>query len=257
MTNFTNSFSLSQSAFSILYQKYKPFFLPVVSIVVCILIVGLFGTAQLQQYLEESKQREQIAKNISQLNDNLVLLSNISPQTAQEQFTTAISAIPAQKEYVGVLNSIAYAAAVANVSVSDFSFIVGDVAASPVEIKSGQLPSISVKLSLLTDEAGGQHFLQALSETLPLSRVNNIALNKNAISLDVSFYYKPFTNTTIPQNASLTPLTSQQSLLLQTLSEWQNHSTAFPQASSAATQPTPQVSPPVNLSSSASAVIAP
>lgn len=211
-----------------LYEEYKDFLIPVGMILLSILLLFFFSIPQIRDIFAARDEAKRTAQKVRILKANIALLSQTQEAVLNDDITTVISALPPQKDYIGILNAISSASQKSNIAISDYSFQVGAVSGSTKSDKtrvqpSTSSPGIAFSLSINGTAVDAQRFIKALSETLPLSEISSITGNKEGgSSVNVSFYYVPFVKN--QNTASVQPLqyvTDQNRQILDQLKQWQ------------------------------------
>lgn len=214
------------------YLRYKdsPYYAigvtAVVSVIAICLLV-LFVVPQLQTWFSVREEVIATQARVAALRSNINFMSSLDRNNLHKQLTTAMSSLPSEKNFDSILNSVSYAARSSGVSLGEFAFQVGDVAST-----SGQknqsftnekgLSSVKLTISLTGTISQVQRFLQALQRSVPLSEVEQIEGNNESTTVTVQYYQKALPKTQIIPEQPLTPVSSQDTVLLDgDLSAWQ------------------------------------
>jgi len=218
-------FNLNQSTIKILYTRYKEFILPLAIIFICAFLFLKFIIPQIKELRLERSQAQAARERIAVLKENLNILLKMDEGDQNLGFQIASSALPTEKDFVGILNAISTASYKANVPIGDFTFQVGELSTKSAQTKF--LPSLSLVLNIQSGQGGIKRFLSELSETLPLSEVEDVQSGSNLSTITINFYYKPLSFKQFNYDIPLKPLSSQNSALLNKISSWQSVSSSF------------------------------
>ena len=186
-------------------------------ILVCIFLFIFLIVPQIQDIFLENAKSKKLERRVDIIKQNTSFLSSLPPDTVNTDTQVALSALPVQKDYAGIIESIASAASMASVSVDDFTFGVGSLATPSARIAS---PTIQVKLHINGGFEGSKRFIQELSKSAPLSEISFVQTSASSSELTVVFFYRPLTSIRFSEDISLKPLSSSDQELLTTLSSW-------------------------------------
>lgn len=185
-----NKISVDSIAFKFLYRRYKEFGVPFVVILVCTVLLIAVLVPQFQNLLDLSRKAKESEKNLEVLEKNLNLLSSLNENQLDSQMKTVTLALPANKDFIGIINAINYASSVSGVGISDFELSVGELAKD--DLSPSDSSATSVTLAVNTDTEGVNRFINTLTNTLPLSEVTSVSTGDFSSSLTVNFHHKPF-----------------------------------------------------------------
>lgn len=214
----TPKFSLDKGTYKVLYERYREYLVPFVAIFVCLVLILKIVIPQVQDFIATLNQAKEMQKEILVLKNNVQFLTSLSDSKLDSQMRIASSALPAEKDFAGILNAITAASARAGVSLGDFSFAVGELSTKSAQI-AGQ-PSIQVALTVSGDAFLAQRFIQELSKTVPLSEVLNVAISGRSSALTTVFYYKVFPPIQFVATKPIFALSQSEEQLLNKLSSW-------------------------------------
>lgn len=220
-----NEFNLDQNTIKILYTRYKEFLLPIIIILVCVFLFLKLIIPQIQELLLERNQASEAREKIAVLKKNLNILSKIDEGDQNLKLQVAASALPAEKDFAGILNAISTASNKAGVFAGDFTFQVGELSTKSAQTKV--LPSLNLTLNIQSGVSGLRRFLSELSKTLPVSEVQDVRVGSNLSTVTINFYYKPLSFKKFNYDTPLKPLSSQNSALLKKISSWQSAASSF------------------------------
>ncbi|HSD98906.1 MAG TPA: hypothetical protein VLB73_04400 [Patescibacteria group bacterium] len=183
-------------------------------------------------------------QDVGIMHQNLSFLTKLDDAALSTMLTTATSALPADKDFAGIVASIQNAAAVSGATLGDYSFQLGDLAGLDQNGKPSQLP-VQLNIVLKGDITDAQRFAAQLKKQLPLSDAIAISVSANqSITVTVVFYYAQIPKIVFQDTRPLPLLSKTDQQLLNSLASGnnlQNAELSTPGASVSAT-PTPAVS---------------
>lgn len=210
--------------FKTLYSDYKPYLIPVFTILSCVLIFLIFILPQANEFF---RSRQIVATELEKLNTlrgSLNTLQGTSDEELDDRVGILTSALPAEKNFEAVLNALSYSANVSGVILGDFDFSVGSITDAPEAIQ--EFPFLDIELNLAGGVESISAFLDTLSKTLPISRVTKIAISQNDSTVNIAFYYKPLPNVSFNENTVISPVTKEGENILNELEEYVNPSSS-------------------------------
>lgn len=185
-----NKVAIDSTRLRLLYERNKPYLIPIFVIIACFLIFLTIIVPQIQDLFKFSQEAKNRADKLLTMKNNLTILSGISETTLDSELQLASTALPSGKDFDGILTAISLASQRSGVSFGNFEFQVGDL--SKVEDKGGQIPFLKLNLSINGSMKAMSAFLDEISKTLPLSELENVDLSNGLSSITTVFYYKPF-----------------------------------------------------------------
>lgn len=207
--------------FNKLYWRYKDYLLPIFIIFASIILFAQFVIPQAQEMFAIRTEESAIRNNIDTLRKNLDFLSSLNDSNLNSQLQTVSSALPQEKDFVGILNAISTASFNSGVMVDDYVFQVGDL--SPKLGKGDSRPSLSILLALRGGGVNGaKNFLAQLSKTVPISETSDIQMTKGSSKVTVVFYYRPIPPIIYNYTSLMKPLDSNEKSTLEKLSTWKS-----------------------------------
>lgn len=210
-------FNFDQGAFGILYARHKVYVVPFFIIFVCIVVFFGLITHQIQDISLANAQVATARENIRILKENLSILERIDESAQNTQLEVVVNTLPLEKDFTGVLAAVSHVSSKTGISVSDYSFQVGDVTKIPA---ASTVSPLSINLTLQSDTRGTTRFLQELSRSVPLSNVTSVQTSSNLSTVNVGFYYRPLSFAKVDYHSPVRPLTADQSKMLEAVSSW-------------------------------------
>lgn len=222
-------------------MHYKKFYISLAIIAICIGLFMFVIIPQFQQYGQQKDEIAEVQNRINILTNNNAFLSRLNQEEQTQQLNTVLSALPADKDYAGILSAVKSASAKAGVGLGDFTFQVGELSQKSIITKN--LPTLQLILNVIGSPADVGRFLQELSQSIPLSNVAELKIGSDASRVVVEFYYKPIPQLQVNYAQPINPPSAQNKKTLENLSQWRvnqpNLETLLPleSSSSAATLP--------------------
>lgn len=215
-----STIGLDQTTLQILYNRYKKYLISILIILVCLLIIFLFVIPQVQSFFLSGQKITEKKQTIAILEQNLQVLSGLNGSSViDNNLTTLVSALPPNKDFVGIITAITQAAIGAGVSVKDYNFTVGNL----IEEKpSSEQLSLLLNLTISGNWENAKNFITILNQQFPISDISNVSVTGNDYSLKAAFYYKPFSQVTYDANLPLTLVSQKDQTFIDTLSAQQN-----------------------------------
>lgn len=184
--------SLDRSTLEQLYRKHKDYLIPIISIVICFFLLVLITIPQIGILSEKQQQYNSEKTKLQSLTNNYNILSNLNDATLDLQLALTVDALPSNKNFTGILNSINLAANKSGIFLGDYEFQVGDLSKVPL---GKNVPVLELTLSINGGVSETVKFVNELYKSLPIAEVTSIGVNNNRSSITAIFYYKPFADT--------------------------------------------------------------
>ncbi len=184
--------SIDKTVLLIIYYRYREYLVPLITIVISILIFTQFVIPQFQIWLAN---KDEVAINqqmVDVLSRNVTTISSMNSQKLDSDLNLAITALPSEKDFAGVLTAISNAASLAGVSLGDYSFQIGDIAGKDFKSQDGRL-ALQIVLTINGGIDDTKRFLVTLQKQLPLSDISEVGVRSAILtSVTANFYYNPF-----------------------------------------------------------------
>lgn len=239
--------TIDQLLFKHLYYRYNQFVAPVATILVCVLLFFFVVVPQMQSWFSLRDTLATNAQSLQVMHQNLATITALDNTKLDTALSIATRALPAEKDFTGIITSLQQAAAQAGTSLGDYSFGVGNIsgAAAP---GATQLP-VQLNVSFRGDVTTAQYFIAAIQRQLPLADVLSVEVNGGtSVTVTVVFYYATLPQIAFQDDQPLPVLSSSAQSLLNTLAanSQQTFSIPAPQATPSATlTPIPTTTPPL------------
>ncbi len=216
--NNTKKINLDWENFLILYKHYKEFLLPVGVIIVSILMIIYVIFPQIQQYLNLQNSLKEEQQKLATLKNNYNFLVSLDDKKISSDLNLLSSALPSEKDFVGIIGAISYVSAKTGVSVGDFQFSLGNLSAK--SFGGTAYPSTKINISLKGGAKSVASFMNELVKTIPIAETTTANISNNEGTITVLFYYKPFSSQKINDQTAIVPLSARDKALIKEVSSW-------------------------------------
>lgn len=186
-----------------IFNKNKSYIYPVLIILVSILLFFQFVIPQVRMLNATQKKTKEALVRLETSKANLHILENVNESILDSQLEIAKAALPLDKNYIGILNSIYSAAQKTGVSLGNFSFKVGDLSQSKDDDK---FSVISLSLPVNSPIMAINSFVETISKTMPLVNVSSVKMRSSSSTIGLSFYYKSLDISKYSQDARINPI---------------------------------------------------
>jgi len=221
MDNKNTKVNLDFANFLILYRHYKDYILPLVVIIGSILIFFLVVIPQFQQYLGSQEELKVETDKLQVLKNNYNFLVNLNSVKISSDFSALSYALPAGKDFAGIMNAISSVSAKTGIPVGDFNFSLGNLSNENTGGFSA-VPSVKIEVNLVGSSQDVMKFIAELYKTAPVSEVTSIKTGGNMGTIDILFYYRPFPPQVIDNSVPILDLSAQETTVVRNVSLWNN-----------------------------------
>lgn len=191
-------------------NKNRPYIIPIAIILISIILFFQFVIPQFGTLLATRKEFGEASLKLETLKENLNILTNINESSLDSQLRTLTLALPLNKDFIGVLNSIYLTSQRTGANLGSFSFRVGDISKSENDDK---FPVVKLSVPINSSFVVINSFIETIIKTVPLSEVSLVKVGDTSSAIDISFYYKPLGVSNYSQDARISPI-SQKGLTL-------------------------------------------
>lgn len=202
-----------------IFDRNKHYILPAIIILISIILFWQFVIPQFKILLTAREEARQASLKLQTLKENLNILTNTDEKSLDSQLKILNSALPLNKDFSGILNSIYLASQKSGIDLGSFSLRIGDLSDSK---KQDDFPTISLSVPINADAAGVNSFVETINETAPLSEVTLIKIRNLTSTIGLSFYYKPLGLSSYREGARINPLTQKGLSMIQELGGFEN-----------------------------------
>lgn len=211
-------FGLELKTFEELYARNKNYIVPILIIVVCFFLLIQITIPQLTTLSQKQQEERNEKSKLNTLNKNSEILSKLNDATLDSYLQLMIDALPLEKNFAGIINSINLSANKAGIFLGDYEFVVGDLS----KVSPGKnAPTLEVVLSVNGGVAPTAKFISELYKSLPVTEVTSVVVTGDRSTVTAMFYYKPFVGDTDTVNP-LSDLNQSQLDLIRQMFTWNN-----------------------------------
>lgn len=198
-----------------IFNKNKSYIIPIVIILTSVILFFQFVIPQFGVLLATREKVKVASLKLETLKANLDILKNINEETLDSQLKILTSALPLDKDFIGVLNSIYSTAQKTGVSLGSFSFKIGDLAQSG---SGDNVPVINLSVPVNAGIAAVSSFVETISKELPLSETYLVRVGNMSSTVSLSFYYRPLGVSSYSQDVRVSPISQKGLTLIRQLS---------------------------------------
>lgn len=213
-----NRVNTDLQSFIIIYNRNKHYIIPFIVIFICIGLILQILIPQFKTLSEVKEEAEKASQRLTELKEDLNILSNLDEGILESQLKTTTFALPINKEFGGILNALYSAANSSGVNIGKFSFQVGDLAKS--DQKDTKFPFINLTISIGNDVEAVNNFINRIGKTLPISDVSFVKIDNKISTLSLLFYYKFLPVSDVQKDVRILPITNEKLLLFSKISDF-------------------------------------
>lgn len=197
-------------------SRNRVYIIPVVIILISIILFFQFVVPQFNSFLMARQKMAEASLKLETLKSNLNMLMNTNEEKLELQFNTFNSALPSTKDFTGILDAIYSTAQKTGVGLGNFSFKIGNLSQAEA---SESIPTIKLSLPVEGGVIAINSFVEAISKSSPLVKVNLVKIGDISSTVDLSFYYKPLNYSQYSQDSPVIPLSQKGQNLLNQLNQ--------------------------------------
>jgi len=229
--------SVDLKSLKFIFNKNKPYIFTIVIMLVSIMLFFQFVIPQFNTLLKVQKEARYASLKLGILKANLDVLTNTDEDVLDSQLKVLNLALPSNKDFIGILDSVYSTAQKTGVSLGSFSFRIGDISKSE---NNDNFPVVKLSAPINAGVTAISSFVETISRTVPLSEVLLIKVGNVSSMVNLSFYYKPLSASSYSQDARINPIAQKGLTLINQLREFENvpsiSKSPIPVASSSAVQ---------------------
>lgn len=237
-----------RNSFRFLYYRYKDsayysISIIVVTIVICLLLIFNFILPQLEQWFSIRNEVIATRQRTEIINSNISYMNTVDRNQLTSQLQTMMLALPAEKNFGMILDSLNLSALRSGVSFQDYTFQVGKVSSQSAQLSSARIPGVStVTVSVIVDGTVDEVrvFMREMAKTLPLSEILSVDGSSGAITVTYDFYQKNLPTSTLRDDQPIPRTAEVNATLINRLASWQvatSVDTGFPGGASSSAIP--------------------
>lgn len=198
-----------------IFDRNRFYILPVVIILISVVLVFQFVIPQLRVLLATKEEAKTASLRLEALKVNLDILTNINEETLDSQLKTLSLALPLNKDFIGILNSIYSTAQKTGVDLGNFSFKIGDLAKSE---NSDNFPIVKLSVPINSGVAAINSFVGDIMKTIPLAEVYSVKIGGISSTVSLQYYFKPLDASGYSQDSRVSPISQKGLTLIKQLS---------------------------------------
>ncbi|MBI2034152.1 MAG: hypothetical protein HYT11_00270 [Candidatus Levybacteria bacterium] len=218
---------IATSSFTLLYYRFKdsPIYSVLVFLVViftCIVLIWTVVIPLTQEWFSIRREIAETEEKIKTIKNNIQIMQGLDKTGLEDKIDTAVSAVPADKDFFGIVTVIADSAVKSGVLLGNFSFAPGTLATESATTGDSQLP-IDVSVPIEGEIDNVRSFLKEINEKLPLSQSELLSAASGSTTeakLKLIFQYKEFPLITYTYTEPIKSFTEEELSLLEQLSSW-------------------------------------
>jgi len=203
-----------------LYRKYKEHLIYILVIFVTVVLFLFSVLPRIKDLAKLNNDRKIELNKLSILKNNLNLLSNLDDSLLSSQLLVVSSALPSEKDFEGVLNSISLATAKSGTSLGDYEFQVGGLS-QRLSVKTTGFPFLTLSVGIRGTPLQVAKFIGYLSKSIPLSQITSVMQNSNNATVAINFYYKALAPFQFNDSQAIAPISEKGKQIIKTLSSWE------------------------------------
>ncbi len=228
----SNEIFFGKNSFRFWYYRYKDSAYYSISIIVltiasCLYLIFQFIIPQFEQWFSIRNEIIATRQRTEIINSNIAYLNTLDKNLLNKQLQTSLQALPVEKNFGTILDSLNLAALRSGVSFQDYSFQVGNISTQSAQLSSAKIPGLSsVSLGVIINGTVDQVrlFLREMAKTLPISEVISIDGASGAVTVTFDFYQKNPPTTTLKNDEPIPHVSETNATILNQLTTWQGGS---------------------------------
>lgn len=205
----------------LIYKRNKSYIVPAVIILVSIILFFQFVIPQFGALFKAREDALVVSSKLEALKANLDVLTNINDEALDSQLEILKSALPVDKDFVEMLNSVYSTAQKTGVDLGSFSFAIGDLSKSE---NGDNFPAVKLSVPINAGITAMNSFAEAISKTMPLSEIQSIKTGNVSSTITLSFYYKPVDTSGYSQDVRVSPISQRGLTLINQLNQFESAS---------------------------------
>lgn len=208
-----------------LYFRYKdsPVFalsLVGIALMVSLILVLKILLPQLNDWFSIQQEVNATRQQIQTLNNNIDFIGSYNDTTLDQSLQTVSTALPSEKNFIGILNAISDSAVKSNVLVNDYTFNLGVISGSQLGVVSQAVSPTQITIVVEGGLSDVTFFIKQIEEKTPLAKVESLSFSHESATLILTYYYKPFPNISYDDTAALHPFPQSTTDLIKQLDSW-------------------------------------
>lgn len=176
------------------YYRYKDSVYYNLSIFLAVIMISLIlffrvVMPQVQNWFSINSEINTTKARIAIIRENIKNIKGLNEAELDSQLQISTAAMPFEKDYAGILNSIANSASATSVNLDDFTLSIGNLSGTGTP---GSTP-LPVQITLLVKGSAPmvKNFMKEIESRVPLAEVSRVEGATDGYTVNISFYYKP------------------------------------------------------------------
>lgn len=203
----------------IIFDRNKLYILPVIIIITCAILFWQFVIPQFRALFIAQEEIRQAKQRLQALKENLSILTNTDEKSLDAQLKILNLALPPDKDFSAVLNSIYLTSQKTGVSLGSFSLQIGELLDTK---KNSDSSVISLSIPINAGVTAVNSFVEIIGKTFPLSEVALIKIGNITSTIRLSFYYKPLGPYSYEADTRIISLNQKELNIIGTLRDFEN-----------------------------------
>jgi len=212
-------------------SNYYSWSILIATIVACAIIIFVVIIPQAENYFSIRSEVVALRSKINVMNENVNFMNNVDRSVLNSQLETATKALPAEQDFLLIINALNDSAISSGITLDDFDFNLDKGAVTKSQS--------SINIVIITNGSIDRvrQFLKEISQKLPISEISSIENSSNSTIINLGFDYKSLPKIVFNEEKPITSLTGLDQALINKLSSWQttnNQPVTTPSGSSSA-----------------------
>lgn len=195
-------------------------------ILACIILFIIVIIPQIKNLVITIQKASKNQKELEVLKNNVNFFSGLNDSEQDLEVKIVTSSLPSEKDFVSVLRSLSDVSSKSRVSLGDFNFKIGELSTKSAQTTAK--PSIALSVIINGDALDASRFLNELAKSLPISEVTDVQTGITQSTLNVRFYYKPFTPIVFNNEVQVRERSKKSREVMALLSSWYNRANLMP-----------------------------
>ena len=207
--------------YSLRYSPYFPVITPVLFILVAMLIFWQLIVPQFYSWFSIQNEIDATNRKINVIRQNIAYLETLDKYPVDKDYLIAVSALPSDLDYIGILNSITDASYASNVTLNDYEFTLGQISKIDKNIQAALSPTeIFIGLAVEGNMENVSRFLLEVEHNLPMTEVKNLNYTDGKGEILLTFYLLQQPDIQYTYSDPITPLNQDEHRVMQLLHQW-------------------------------------
>lgn len=207
---------LNKEAIANLYFENKEYALPLFAIIVSVLLFFVFIVPQATSFPSRKNEIDIETAKLNKIKESEKVLSSIDENLIDSQLKIVSKALPSNKAFQEVLNSISTAATLSNTQIENYQFQEDENAL----VDANKFPSLTFEVDVTGDVRQAIELINQLHKTYPISEVTNIINSGGVSTITILFYYKPFPSISFEDRGQIRNMSAKEKSTIDEISKW-------------------------------------